>query len=106
MEAAKAMRAPLLIVGAASVKDTSKVPAIEQVAATAAAMQNMLIATHAMGYGGFWRTGAAAYDAGLIEGLGLSATDQIIGFLYLGTIAVPGKPKEPRPQDVVQVWAG
>src|SRR4051794_9365488 len=56
-ERKKAFRAPLVIVVAAVVQDAPKVPAIEQVVAAGAAAQNMLLAAHAMGLGGFWRTG-------------------------------------------------
>jgi nitroreductase len=106
MEAAKALRAPLIIVAAATPRNIAKVPAIEQVAATAAAVENMLIAAHAMGYGGFWRTGATAYDPLFIKSLGLAESDQIVGFVYVGNIATPGKPKYPQPDGVVEIWTG
>ncbi len=106
MEAAKALRAPLLIVAAATPRPTGKVPAVEQVAATAAAVQNMLIAAHAMGYGGFWRTGPVAYDPDFIKALGLAESDQIVGFIYVGSIATPGRPKSAQPDGVVEVWTG
>jgi nitroreductase len=105
-EAAKALRAPLLIVAAAMPRDTSRIPAIEQVAATAAAVQNMMLAAHSLGFGAFWRTGPAAYDVHLAKALGLLETDQIVAFIYVGSIAVPGKPKLPRPDGVVAVWTG
>jgi nitroreductase len=105
-EAAKALRAPLLIVAAAAPRDTSKVPAIEQVAATAAAVQNMILAAHSLGFGAFWRTGPAAYDAELAKALGLAVSDQIVGFIYVGSVAAPGRPKMPRPEGVVEVWTG
>ena len=56
------MRAPLVLVVAAVVKENPKVPDIEQIVAAGAAAQNMLVAAHALGLGGFWRTGATAYD--------------------------------------------
>jgi nitroreductase len=105
-ECAKPLRAPVIIVAAATIRDTSKSPGIEQVVSTGAAIQNMLIAAHAMGFGGFWRTGAAAYDRDLILALGLAASDQIIGFVYLGSIVTPGKPKFPNPTSVVAEWTG
>jgi nitroreductase len=45
----------------------------------------MLVAAHALGYGGFWRTGAAAYDDRVKRALGLASEDAIVGFVYLGT---------------------
>jgi nitroreductase len=72
-----------------------------------AAAQNILVAAHALGYGGFWRTGAAAYDNGIKEALGLRVQDAVVGFLYLGTVAVPA-PSLPRsaPAEFVVYWTG
>jgi len=106
MERAKALRAPVIIVAATTLKGTGKVPAVEQVVSTGAAIQNMLIVAHALGYGGFWRTGAPAYDPVLIQALGLGDSDQIIGFIYLGTIVTPGKVKAAYPAGVVERWPG
>ena len=52
-----------------------------------------------------WKTGAPAYDAGVKQALGLMASDEIIGFLYLGT-RVDGAAIAPRPivQDHVSTW--
>ena len=84
-ERAKPMRAPLLVVVAARLREHRGVPAIEQIIAAGAAAQNILVAAHALGFGGFWRTGAAAYDERVKHALGLRAVDAIVGFLYLGT---------------------
>ena len=89
-ERKKALRAPLLLVAAAAISDNPKVPEIEQIVAVGAAVENLLLAAHALGYGGFWRTGPAAYDAALKRELGLAAGDAIVGFLYLGTVETPG----------------
>ena len=45
----------------------------------------MMIAAHALGFGAMWRTGPVTYLAELREELGLGASEQLIGFLYLGT---------------------
>ncbi len=88
-ERAKPMRAPLIIVVAAILREHRKVPAVEQIIAAGAAAQNILVAAHALGFGGFWRTGAPAYDEAVKRALGLRGDDAIAGFLYLGTPAVP-----------------
>jgi nitroreductase len=92
----KAMRAPLVIVVACRVVPGTKVPAIEQIVATGAATQNILLALHALGYAAAWKTGEAAYDTEVKKALGLAADDHIVGFVYTGggegvTVA-PGKP--------------
>ena len=91
-ERAKPMRAPLLVVVAARLREHRGVPAIEQIIAAGAAAHNILVAAHALGFGGFWRTGAAAYDERVKHALGLRAVDAIVGFLYLGTPSVATAP--------------
>ena len=66
-------------------KDYDKVPEIEQVLAVGAAVENMLLAAHAMGLGVMWKTGAAAYDAGVKAAVGLAPVDHIVAILHLGT---------------------
>jgi nitroreductase len=102
----KPLRAPLIVVVSASIREDSKVPAIEQQLCAAAAAQNMLIAAHAQGFGGFWRTGAPSYDFYVKQALGLKAADAIVGFLYLGNVATPGPAKQPDPTGVVEEWTG
>jgi nitroreductase len=105
-EREKPLRAPLIVIVAASVREDSKVPAIEQQLCAGAAAQNMLIAAHAQGFGGFWRTGAPAYDAYVKEALGLKPADAIVGFLYLGNVAAQGPAKQPDASGVVKEWTG
>jgi len=105
-EREKPLRAPLIVIVAASVREDSKVPAIEQQLCAGAAAQNILIAAHAQGFGGFWRTGAPAYDAYVKEALGLKPADAIVGFLYLGNVAAPGPAKQPDASGVVKEWTG
>lgn len=105
-ERAKALRAPVIVVVAVTPRDTQRIPAIEQVLSAGAAAQNILIAAHALGYGAFWRTGTAAYDRFLAAALGLAGEDSIAGFIYIGDIAVPGKPKDPDPAGIVEEWTG
>lgn len=85
----KPLRAPLIIVTISRHHDHPKVPALEMDLSAAAATQNMLIAAHAQGLGGMWRTGSMAYNPVVKQGLGLSENEQVTGFLYLGTRSVP-----------------
>ena len=87
----KSMRAPLIIAVAAAVRAHPKVPDIEQIVAVGAAVQNMILAAHALGFGAFWRTGPAAYDSEVKEALGFSASNSLVGFIYLGSIGKAGK---------------
>jgi nitroreductase len=86
----KPMRAPTIIAVAAHLTRGHKVPEHEQVQAVAAAVQNMFLAAHALGYGATWKTGAAARSAIVNRALGFEADDEIVAFLYLGTNATAG----------------
>jgi nitroreductase len=105
-ERKKTLRAPLIVVVAAALRDDPKVPQIEQIIAVGAAAQNMLVAAHALGYGGFWRTGVNAYDAAMKRALGLAETDAIIGFLYFGTARTSGLPRQNDTASVTRRWIG
>jgi nitroreductase len=81
----KILRSPTLIVVGCCVREHPKVPAIEQVVAAGAAVENLFLAAHALGYGVMWKTGAAAYDADVKTGLGLNPSDHIVGIIHVGT---------------------
>ena len=94
-ERQKVMRAPTIIVVAAAVQpDHPNIPAIEQILAVGAGVQNMILAAEAIGYGTMWKTGDAAYDAIVKKGLNLAVTDQIIAFFYVGTREGCGMPRK------------
>jgi nitroreductase len=100
------LRAPVIVVVVARVDPAHpKIPASEQLAAVAAAAQNMLLATHALGFAAKWATGRQTYDAAVKAGLGLGGHDQIVGFLYLGS-AAGDQPAPPRADldRLVQEW--
>lgn len=101
-ERRKPMRAPTIIAVAAHITK-GRIPEVEQVLAVGAAVQNMMLAAQALGYGAMWKTGGAAYDAGVKQALGLSTDDHIVAFLYLGTIAVAGS-LVPAPTEGIVRW--
>lgn len=102
-EREKPLRAPAIIVAAAAVNATHpKIPVIEQIVAVGAAVENMILAAQALGYGSMWRTGAPAYDAIVKQGLGLKESDQIVAFLYLGTVQSTLGPRAAVLQDLVR----
>jgi nitroreductase len=83
-EFAKAFRAPVVIAVTVTPSDDEKVEWVEEVEAGAAAVQNMLLAAHALGYGSIWRTGKQAYHPRMKELFSLPDRGHIIGFIYLG----------------------
>lgn len=106
-ERQKALRAPLIIVVAACIKPSEKIPAVEQVISAGAAAEHIMLTVQALGYGAMWRTGAPAYDVNIKEGLGLRPDDGIVGIIYIGTPASvpPGSPRAGL-DDFVVHWQG
>lgn len=102
------MRAPVIVVVAARVERAHpKIPAVEQIAAAAAAAQNMLLAAHALGFAAKWATGKQAYDDAVKAGLGLEPSDLVIGFLYLGSYAAEhAAPARAGLEGIVRDWPG
>ena len=98
-ERQKPLRAPLIITVAAVCDPAARVPPIEQILAAGAAAQNIMLAAPALGFGAMWKTGDAAYDDTVKTALGLTASDAIVGFLYLGTA-----PRETVPAPVRGQW--
>ncbi|HWS62778.1 MAG TPA: nitroreductase family protein [Steroidobacteraceae bacterium] len=75
----------IVVVGCTVRREQTKIPEIEQVIAAAAAAENLFLAAHDLGYGVMWKTGAAAYDAGVKAAIGLGTLDHIVGIMHLGT---------------------
>src|SRR5215211_2254971 len=78
------LQAPVVIAVGVDKPTEAKVSQIENIAATAAATQNMLLAAQALGLGAKWRTGEWAEDVKVKEFLGFQADQHIIGFIYVG----------------------
>ena len=82
---AHSLRAPMVIVAVAEIEpDHPKAPPVEQIMATACAVENMMVAAHALGLGAMWRTGGWARDNRVKRALGFADKDEIVSFLYLG----------------------
>ena len=86
-----AHQAPELIVALSTPRDT-KIPAWEQELSCGAACLNLLMAASALGYGGGWVTGWAAYSDAVRDAFGTEG-ERLAGFIFLGT---PGAPLEER----------
>lgn len=61
-----------------------KIPEIEEVMATACAVQNMMLVATAYGIGTFWSTGGLAYSPEVKDYLHLDTEDKCLGFMYVG----------------------
>ncbi|MGC6472540.1 MAG: nitroreductase family protein [Parvibaculales bacterium] len=92
------VRAPLVIGVVSSPKQHPKIPDWEQHLSAGAACQNILIAAQSMGFAAQWLTQWYAYDETVHAHLGLSGTERLAGFIYVGTAVEP--PKERARPDV------
>ncbi len=63
---------------------TKKIPLVEEIAATAAAMEHILLGAQALGISCLWSTGGMTHHESMKQMLGLAEDDMVMGLLYLG----------------------
>lgn len=97
-----ARQAPTLVVALFSPVESAKIPVWEQQLSCGAAIMNLLLAAHAMGFAGGWITGWPAYSAEVLAAFGREG-ERIAGFVFIGT---PGQPLEERPRPALDFAAG
>ena len=81
---ARPLRSPLLIVVGVDLPADNRVIEVENICATAAAAENLLLAANALGLAAKWRTGDAAYDPDVKAFLGFEPDQHVIAFIYIG----------------------
>ena len=92
-------QAPLLVIATfnPTLGGPKNIPAWEQWLSVGAACQNILVATHALGYAANWLTGWAAQSEGVRKYLGLGDDERVAGFIFIGS--AENEPSErPRPE--------
>lgn len=100
------LRAPNLIITVACLKPHPKVPFWEQRITAGCAAHALILSAFALGIDAIWRTGELTHNECLKTALGLGESEEIIGFIYLGTAE---KHRVVPPQDVtkyMQSWTG
>ncbi len=98
----KPFRAPMIIVISTKYRSHQKVPHQEQLITAGCCAHAMQMAAFSLGYGAMWRTGDLAYNQEIKKSLSVDLTDDIVGFLYLGTSSKASNYKESKPyQDKV-----
>jgi nitroreductase len=90
------MRAPVVLAVVSTAAPHSKIPVWEQQLSSAAVCYNIVLAATAMGFGAQWQTDWVAYDSAAKSHMGLSAVEQVAGFIYIGQSTVPLEDR-PRP---------
>jgi nitroreductase len=89
-------------------KEHPKVPLVEQLLSAGAGIMNLLNAFDAQGFGAILLTGPNTYDPAVTLLLGLEPGEQLLGFVYVGSVAAGAPAPVPRPDraSFVQEWRG
>lgn len=91
-------RAPLVIAVISRAAPHVKIPEWEQVLSAGAATMNLVTAAHALGYAASWITEWYAYDPRIRSAMGLADSEQIAGFVHIGT---PSRAPDDRPRPLL-----
>lgn len=85
----RATQAEYVIAICVEVIPGGKIPEVEEIAASACAVQNMHLTATALGIAGYWSSGGMTYHPGMKKILGLSESEKCLGFFYLGKFDGP-----------------
>ncbi len=104
----KAARAPVLLGLVMRLSTGENMPhRDDQVASCGAALQNVLLAAHAMGYGARALSGKAVRTQAFRRALGLADSEEFLCFIPIGTpLRAPRENARPAPETLLSDWAG
>ncbi|MBU1212074.1 MAG: nitroreductase [Alphaproteobacteria bacterium] len=106
-ERGRFLRAPLVVAVISRPVENPGAPEWEQILSAGAAAFNLCLAANALGYGTCWITEWIAYSAIVKEGLGLSETERVAGFVYIGKAGERQEDRDrPALSEVVSYWQG
>lgn len=80
------------------------IPEVEDVAAVACAVQNIYLSVTAYGFGGYWTTGGITYRPQAKSFFGLGENDKLLGFFYIGHVAIPSAGASRKPVEEKVKW--
>ncbi len=80
------------------------IPEVEDVAAVACAVQNIYLSVTVYGLGGYWTTGGITYREEAKPFFGLGEKDKLMGFFYIGHIAIPSTGAIRKPLEEKVTW--
>jgi nitroreductase len=106
-ERSRPERAPVVVACIATPAADDPVARREDRDAVVCAVENLLLAAHALGVGAMWRTGAMADEPEVRDHLGLGPRDEVVAFVYLGLPAdAPPRAVPPASLEGVVEWRG
>ncbi|MEP6675231.1 MAG: nitroreductase [Ferruginibacter sp.] len=80
------------------------IPEIEDIEAVACAVQNIYLSVSAYGLGGYWTTGGITYLEKAKTFFGLEEQDKLLGFFYIGHIAIPSVGGKRKSLEEISSW--
>jgi nitroreductase len=80
------------------------IPEIEDIEAVSCAVQNIYLSVTAYGLGGYWTTGGITYMKNAKPFFGLGEEDKLLGFFYIGHVAVSSPAAKRQPLKEKTVW--
>lgn len=80
------------------------IPEWEDIAAVACAVQNMYLSVTAYGLGGYWTTGGVTNRAQAKPFFNLTEADKLMGFFFIGHVAVPSTGGKRKPLEEKSTW--
>jgi nitroreductase len=80
------------------------IPEAEDIAAVACAVENIYLSVTAYGLGGYWTTGGITYKEKAKSFFGLEEADRLMGFFYMGYVAIPSAITKRVPLDQRVKW--
>ncbi|MCW3089668.1 MAG: nitroreductase [Ferruginibacter sp.] len=83
---------------------TKQIPEIEDIEAVACAVQNIYLSVTAYGLGGYWTTGGVTYLDKAKYYFGLGDADKLLGFFYIGHIAISSPAGKRKPIEEKVQW--
>jgi nitroreductase len=83
---------------------TKQIPEIEDIEAVACAVQNIYLSVAAYGLGGYWTTGGITYYEAAKPYFNLGEQDKLLGFFYIGHVAVPSPSAKRSPIEEKVTW--
>ncbi|MEM7535677.1 MAG: nitroreductase [Chloroflexota bacterium] len=104
-ERQRPLRSPLVLIISTKIESTERIPRWEQILSGGAVCQNTLVAATALGYASQWLSEWPNYDETVKERLGIAPSDEILGFMYIGSVAEPPTERaRPTLDDVVSYF--
>lgn len=84
--------------------EEERVREIEEIAAVACAVQNMMLVATEKGFAQIWSSGGLTYHDEMKKYLGFAEKDKVMGFLYLGKSDLKPKSKRFSSAEAKTVW--